>query len=179
MNKKRFLRILSGKLQSLSRDDRREILDFYEEYFVEKGNEGLSEQDICSSLGNVNEIARKALTELGYPYNELNVRNSGFTATKFILAVLLIFFNLIFIVGPVVGILGALFGLLAGGLGIAVGSFGVFLTDMAVIDKLSFLGLMLSGGLLLLALMSYLSYGFCVLLKRYILWNIRVIKEAN
>lgn len=179
MNKNKFLRILNGKLQTLSKDDRKEILEFYEEYFVEKTSEGLSEQEICESLGDLNDIAKKAVTELGYTYDELNVRNTGFTGTKLILTILLLMFNLVFVVGLVGGLIGGLAGLFAGAMGMLVGSFGVFVTDMPVIDKLSLLALTFSGGILLLALTSYLSYWFFILLKRYTLWNIRVVKEAN
>lgn|GEM_PF-6258326 len=59
MNKKEFIDKLSSSLSSLSQDDKRSILNDFEEHFNVGLSQGRTEEDIAASLGDPVEIARE------------------------------------------------------------------------------------------------------------------------
>ncbi|XMB86472.1 DUF1700 domain-containing protein [Mycoplasmatota bacterium WC44] len=65
MNKNQFLNSLKRHLSPLNRDERSEIIAFYEDRFNNAIYEGKSEQDIINELETPEEIAKNVLNEYG------------------------------------------------------------------------------------------------------------------
>jgi uncharacterized membrane protein len=63
MNKKSFEKQLSERLGALSIDEHQRILDYYNELYHEKAEQGLSESDIINSFGSIDEIVAETLAE--------------------------------------------------------------------------------------------------------------------
>jgi uncharacterized membrane protein len=64
MNKKQFMQELKDNLIGLSEDDRKEIIEDYEEHFELGKKNKRKESKIAKSLGNPKEIAKEAMEEL-------------------------------------------------------------------------------------------------------------------
>lgn len=76
--KERFMNRLESYLSTLSEEERREILDFYEERFhTGKLYEGKSEEEIVSELEAPEDIARNVLREYGKPFDARAHYNTG------------------------------------------------------------------------------------------------------
>ncbi len=63
MTKQVFLNELSAALHTLSRDERYRTLSYYDELIDDRMEDGQSEEDAVSSLGNPTEVAREILGE--------------------------------------------------------------------------------------------------------------------
>ena len=61
MNKKEFLRSLSGSLRGMPRGERAQSLEYYGEMIQDRMEEGLSEEAAVACLGSADEIARQIL----------------------------------------------------------------------------------------------------------------------
>ena len=59
MNKKEFLRSLSGSLRGMPRAERAQSLEYYGEMIQDRMEEGLSEEEAVACLGSVDEIVRQ------------------------------------------------------------------------------------------------------------------------
>ncbi|MFP4078359.1 MAG: DUF4097 family beta strand repeat-containing protein [Candidatus Izemoplasmataceae bacterium] len=76
--KERFMNQLEMYLQALSEEERREILDFYEErFYTGKLYEGKSEAEIVSELESPEAIARNVLKEYGKPFDSRTYKTQG------------------------------------------------------------------------------------------------------
>ena len=65
MNKREFLRSLSGSLRGMSRRERAQSLEYYGEMIQDRMEEGLSEEEAVARLGSADEIARQILESNG------------------------------------------------------------------------------------------------------------------
>ena len=65
MNKKEFLRSLSGSLRGMSRAERAKSLEYCAEMIQDHMEEGLSEEEAVARLGSADEIARQILESGG------------------------------------------------------------------------------------------------------------------
>ena len=65
MNKKEFLRSLSGSLRRMSRVERAKSLEYCAEMIQDHMEEGLSEEEAVARLGSADEIARQILESGG------------------------------------------------------------------------------------------------------------------
>ena len=65
MNKKEFLRSLSGSLRGMSRAERAKSLEYCAEMIQDHMEEGLSEEEAVARLGSAEEIARQILESGG------------------------------------------------------------------------------------------------------------------
>jgi uncharacterized membrane protein len=65
MDKQAFLGQLERSLSFLSKEEREERLDFYEEMIDDRMEEGLSETETVASLGSMEEILGKLILERG------------------------------------------------------------------------------------------------------------------
>ncbi|MCI9233321.1 MAG: DUF1700 domain-containing protein [Bacilli bacterium] len=61
MNKKKFLKILEEKLQILSEEERKDILNEYKDTIEEKIRHGSSEEEAVADFGSVEELSREIL----------------------------------------------------------------------------------------------------------------------
>ena len=83
MNREQFMNQLGGLLSSLSEEERREALDYYENYFEDAGPE--REQDVIGELGSPEQVAKEILSGYGrdtdsgeMPVKEKHVKKSFF-----------------------------------------------------------------------------------------------------
>lgn len=176
MNRDVFLKELERELKELSIEDRREILHFYEEYFHEASIEkNMTEEEIIRELGTPMEIAGKAKEELldvhEVQKNTFDYKVQNSPSAKIFISIMIILFNLIFVVGPYFGILGGLIGLLGGGVGLVVEGFRhLFRTEYL------FSILFSSGGVLLTMTAYYLSKLYIKGTVKYLNWLGNLIK---
>ncbi len=68
MNKKEYLDQLRNELSRLPKDERDAAVSYYEEFFIEAGDE--DEQAVITRLGNVSELAKAILIENGIDPNQ-------------------------------------------------------------------------------------------------------------
>jgi uncharacterized membrane protein len=119
-----------------------------------------------------------------------NVKQQPIIA-PFIVASALLLFNLIFVAGPYVGLLGTLIGLFAAAFAVTISGLAMALAFLFapffpefinVMDSFSTVTMLSIGvgttalGLLFIIGVCYLSKYFYLLTKKYIKWNIKVIK---
>lgn len=103
MNKEEFLAELKRRLNSLSDEERNDILRDMEEYFYEAKSRGLSEQEVTAKLGSPKKLAETIVAEA--KVKRINTAStipgkiSAFFAALFAI-ILLTPFNLIFVLIP-------------------------------------------------------------------------------
>lgn len=203
MKKKEFLEELDKILTQKNYPEKEDVLKDFEEHFVIGQEEGKSEEEIAKLLGRPKEIAEQFKEEIEeenskktatvkseVPEDNNQTKKENDSATKLILAICLIFFNLVFVLGIVGGIFGALVGFIAGFIAIAVagiglvvvGILGLILGSVIVPTSLMALTLMFSGigttalGILATMATVWISIQFFKLLIKYCQWNVKVIK---
>lgn len=204
MNKEHFMIELKLSLRDLSENDRQDVMSDYIEHFENGLAQGKSEEQIAKELGNPKQIAKEILAMYGIEakqqgpefsqgdwvafethqsFQETNYlpkeNHDGFLK-RLMKGTALFFFNLIFILAPVLTILGFL---LAGWI-IAItfsllplAGIYMLITAFSTIALFQFaLTIVFCGvGLLLIALGYPLTLLFAKLIKRYVLWNIYVV----
>lgn len=229
MTKVQFMTILSNGIASLTILERQEILSDYEEHFRQGATNGMTEREICDSLGDPASIARDYLDEAaqrprvvptpnvnlnkddaqqqappyaGYQvppnagqqgtYGQQNWQNAGpqprpmppprqgnSAGTQFILTLLLIFVNLIFVIPILLGVFVALIGCFGAGIAIIVAG---ILVIAALIHGYIYAvaGLaVLCLGLLVCIGMGALIGLFFKGIGAYARWNVRAVKGGN
>lgn len=132
MVKNEFFRNLSHLLRELPKKERDEILADLEEHFTIGFNEGKTEEEMIQELGDPKDIANAELAD----YHATNpIKPTAVTSAtrSFLLAMVLIFFNLIIVLGPLLGIFFGYIGLWFGAV------------SMVASPLLSFLSLVQSG----------------------------------
>src|SRR5690625_6688257 len=105
VNKEQFLRRLDQSLKRLPADERRDIIQDFEEHFIFGLEEGKPEEEIAASLGSPDKIAKELLAS----YHLEKVEATATTGNMFraVWAVIgLGFFNLVIVVGPFIEIAG-------------------------------------------------------------------------
>lgn len=105
MNKDQFLKQLDSLLKRLSLDERRDILQDYEEYFAIGIEQGKSEEEIAASLGAPHQIAKELLASYHLEKAEKSMTTGNIL--RAIWAVIgLGFFNLVIVSGPFFALVG-------------------------------------------------------------------------
>lgn len=116
MNKETFLKQLDSSLTKLSQDDRRDIIQDYEEYFTIGLKEGKTEEQMATALGSPSQIAKELMAT--YHLNKVENTASAGNIMRAVWAVIgLGFFNLVIVLGPFI----ALVGIVLGGWALSVG----------------------------------------------------------
>lgn len=115
MNKKQFLQQLDDSLQKLPHDERRDILQDYEEYFAIGLEEGKTEEEIAVSLGSPRQLGKELAAS-----HQVEKAHTTATAGNVMRAVWAViglgFFNLVIVLGPFIALTGVLAaGWVAGG----------------------------------------------------------------
>lgn len=64
MNKDEFLAELEGRLSGLPEDDIRERIDFYREMIEDHVEDGISEEEAVSEIGDVDQIVEQIMSEI-------------------------------------------------------------------------------------------------------------------
>lgn len=110
MNKREFLAELASALQRIPEGERQDIVRDYEEYFADAAHAGRTDAEVIATLGQPAHIAKQLIAD-----HHLSRAQSNLTLASFLKATLavvsLTFFNLVFILGPLIGAIGFLFGL--------------------------------------------------------------------
>lgn len=109
MNKQQFLQELTEGLKGIPDVERLDIIRDYEEYFLVGMEKGKTEAQIIAGLGSAKQIAK----ELRATYHLEAVREKPNVKNLFRAAIALIsltVFNLIFVLGPLLGLIGLLIG---------------------------------------------------------------------
>lgn len=189
MNRDEYLDLLKLYLKDLPSDEIDDILLDYEEHFRIGISKGKSEEEISKELGSPKDIAQNyqgvslEVNSSQIPYNESPKDNSR----KFLIGLLLIFFNLIIVLGPFMAGVGILitfyltaFTFVVGGAALILG-FPVMLflpsTQLHFLTTIS-IGIGLIGlGILVIILLLNLTKLLFKLLIRYFNWNIDLINK--
>lgn len=182
MNQEQFLKELSILLQHLPAEEREDILYDYKEHFAIGLADGKSEEEICRNLGSPKLIVKELQTinKIDLGKNEPTARNP---VTAVLAAIGLCFFNLIFVLGPVVGIFSAVLGFFASAI-VMIFAPLLKLLDIVINSDTTLSDIFVSliacgvGILLLLGLIPATKWLWKVLLS-YLNWNIRVIKGVK
>lgn len=131
MNKKEFLHILEISLSDFDDEEKKEILYDYEEHFRIGEESGKSEYELIKELGDPNKIANQYRTSNKNENNDVprdKIEKDRPTIVSVIVGsalLLLLLFNLIFILGPYIGIAASIIGLFAAAIGIIIGGIGM------------------------------------------------------
>lgn len=178
MNKETFLKQLDSSLTKLSQDDRRDIIQDYEEYFTIGLKEGKTEEQIAAALGLPSQIAKELMAT--YHLDKVEKTASAGNIMRAAWAVIgLGFFNLVIVLGPFIGLIGIVLGGWAISVGFILsplgalmnavwGSFRLF--DLFVSLALCGIGIFVGIGMFLAT--KALSKGFI----RYLQFNVSLVK---
>ncbi len=192
MSKKRFMNELKRNLRGLSKEDRDEIVEDYEEHFEVGKKKKRKESEIAKSLGNPKQIAKQAKVELLVSKAEEDKSAKNILRVVFA-TISLSFFNLVFVVGIFFALLSVIIALFATGFAVAVSGIviifsGVFyptFSQFSFYFSISPLAIIFAGiavtalGILLLIGTLYIGKGFYVITIKYVKLNIKIIKGKS
>ncbi len=187
MDKKQFMKEFERNLKGVSREDRKEIIEDYEEHFSIGKKKGRKEAEIAKSLGNPKSLAKQAKMELLVTKAE-EEKSMGNIMRVVFATIGMSFFNLVFVVGIFFGLLAVVISLFATGFAITVS--GLALMVFAFFPTVEFFYMpafnhiaMFFGGISIASLgllftigAYYVGKGFYVLTIKYVKLNIRVIR---
>ena len=173
MNKQEFMRKLGKSISGLPETDKQELLADYEEHFQNAIADGKTEEEIARRLGNPNQIGRGMELEglLGDGQTEgrgKRIIRALFASTS------LGFFNVLFIVGPYAALVGGMIGLWAGAGALALSGVATILA-LIVAPLFPSIGVSALGVLAVIG-MSKLTKLFFEMTRRYVLFNLRIVK---
>ncbi len=180
MSKAEFLRHLDRALKRLSDQERKEVLQDFDEHFEMGKLEGKTEFDIAEGLGSPKQIAKELLAS-----HHIEKVGTSMTAGNLMRAIWAViglgFFNLVIVLGPLAAIVGVIIGFWAVSTGFVLSPF-VFLVDLVLAPEsanwfsffasLALCGLGILIGLGLFALTKWLVKGFI----RYLQFNVNLVR---
>jgi uncharacterized membrane protein len=180
MNKNEFLNKLDKSLNNLPYEERKDIIEDFQEHFEIGKTENKSDKEIVSALGSPNQIAKEILAN--YYLEKIEKTSSTKNIFSAIWAVIgLGFFNLVIVAGPLIAIAAII---LSGW--IAGGAFTIspllFLINLIIFPgQFNYLDLFssiaLTGvGLLLIIGMYYVTYWSQKIFIQYLKFNVRMVK---
>lgn len=108
MNKEQFLKQLDSSLKRLSPNERKDILQDYEEHFAVGLEAGKTEEEIAASLGLPNQIAKELLALYHLEKVETAATTGNIMRAAWA-AIGLSFFNLVIVFGPFIALVGVIF----------------------------------------------------------------------
>lgn len=178
MNKNDFLRRLDRELSVLDKNERKELLDFYEERFYSgKIYEHKTEQEIIADLESPEVIARNILSEYGVSPKHVKSKEERYSGIETSSLLILIIFDVLVATWLIPSLFSAAFAILGSLLsyiGVVPLLFGNP-TDMDVYFFLLLTGiyfLLFLFGLLVLDLSIYVT-------KKVAVWHMNVFKLKN
>ena len=190
MNKKEFIENLRFLLSSLSENEIEDIIYDYEEHFTIGIEEGKSQEQIVSELGELSAIASQYLPKEKLGKSVKPDKNNNLVR-GFAVGSALFFFNLIVVLGPYIGVVGALIGFYAGSIAVFASGFATVISSFVFPFKLSAIGfgtyfpVILFAGIGLIAMGALWFIGNMMLTKllfklsvRYLRWNVNIIKGS-
>ena len=195
MNKTQFMEQLKSGLKGYDQQEVADIIADYTEHFESAAQNGQSEEEVCQNLGSPAALAKAYKME-----NLLNKAKNSKNPADLLRAVLvfvtLSFFNLIFVMFPMLALLLvlieawalSLIATVVGLIGMAAPFFAPFVDEQVMEVEMTFLNYLvifllgtgiLALGILLVILLWRLSKWLIRLLIKYIEANIRLIKTGN
>lgn len=211
MSREEFLKTLELSLKDFTEEERKDILYDYEEHFRIGTESGKTDEELINELGNPENIANQYRTNNTYEkviVNETTEHTEPEELPKYkeykttaenvsisaIAAISLIFFNLVFILGPFLGLAGALAGLFAAAIGLTLGGAGLTLGPVFY-PLFNYFGnlpanfpydLSILFGIGTTALGVLFFIGDCYIAKyffkgtaKYVSWNLNIIKRKG
>jgi len=180
MTKYNFLNELERRLAKLPEEDRREIMQDYEEHFEFAVEAGKSDEAVIESLGSPEKIAKEVAAE--YHVELARETKDVSHAFKAVLAVgALGFFNLVFVLGPAIAIGSVIFAFTVAGAAFVVSP--VLLLFFSAVGLQTFtwhellLSLAASGFGIFMSMAAYYMTNWAIgLMNRYLAFNLRLIK---
>lgn len=176
MNEELFLQQLSIQLKNLPEEDVAEIIADYEDYFAKARANGLSDKEAIENLGTPRDIVQDILA------TRKSEASSQTNSRSVFLAIALILFNVMIVLGPAIGLIGAFFGLLVGVVAFIIAPIFTIVKVVVFNGALfeMFVSFFLCGiGVLIV---PYFKLGAEVgydLLRKYYRWNIAIVKGEN
>lgn len=180
MDREQFLKRLGKSLKRLSSDERRDIIQDFEEHFVFGLEEGKTEEKIAASLGSPNQIAKELLAS--YHMEKVEATASTGNIFRAVWAVIgLGFFNLVIVLGPFIALAGVAFAGWASGIAFIVSPLLVLVNAVIYPETFAlfdlFLSIMLSGlGLFIAIGMFFATRGLSNGFVRYLQFNVKLVK---
>lgn len=189
MTKNEFIQTLKESLGNIPKGEKNDILYDYEEHFQIGFQNGKTEEEISSQLGNPRVIAKSYTASATVERAVENSTSKNVWKAVFA-AITLSFFNLIVVLGPFIALIGVLISLYAASFAMVAAGFcsifGIMLmpftnTNMVVgIPPVA--GIFLGIGVACLGLLffignCYLTRQFYKLTARYLKWNIQVVRK--
>lgn len=180
MNKEQFLQKLDQSLKRLPTDERRDIIQDFEEHFIFGLEEGKPEEEIAASLGSPDKIAKELLAS--HHLEKVEATATTGNILRAVWAVIgLGFFNLVIVLGPFIALAGIV---MAGWISAAAFILSPFLVLFnAVIYPATFaffdifFSMILAGlGLFIAIGMFFVTRGFIKGFIRYLQFNVKLVK---
>lgn len=183
MNKREFLNELASQLKKVPEHDRKEMLSDFEEHFELGMTNEKSEEEIAKDLGNPKLIAKDLLVD--YMVSQAETDQSVKSMFQAVIATIsLSFFNIIFLLGPIVAVIGVYLALSASAITLTLSPLVLIIslifygpTDIVVEF---FMGLILcSLGVLMSIAMIYVGKFLYKMILKYVKFNIRIVKGGK
>lgn len=178
MTKEHFLKQLETSLSRLSLEERKDILQDYEEYFAIGNEEGKSEESISASLGNPKQIAKELLAS--YHIDQVEQATSAGNIMRAVWAVVgLGFFNLVIVLGPLMALVGVVIAGWVSSVAFVLAPLGIFFNlvrgDFRFFDL--FFSLALCGiGIFIAMGMFIATKALTKVFIRYLKFNVSLVK---
>ncbi len=177
MDKKTFLHNLASKLSHISKSERDDIINYYNELIEDKiEREGLSEEIVVSELGSIDEIVKrvaKDISDTRIHYDEAEeVKENKNDKVKSVILFVVCLIGLLMSISLLISVFASLIGLVVSGIGLFV----VGLVNLGV-DYLSAL-YEIGSGLILLGLSIIVIPLIIKGLKALIKWLVPTLKKC-
>lgn len=194
MNRIEFISNLRFNLQGTNSSEVEDILSDYEEHFDIGLSKGKTEEEISKELGDPKDIAKSYRSTYDTPYNERTDRDINRDINReptnnILMILLVIFVNLVVVLGPYFAILGVILSFFVAGLSIAFSGvalmFGIpfnfihYISNPSLLTSISFGIGLLALGILGVILTIFLAKWFYGLTIKYIKWNISIIEKGG
>ncbi len=178
MNKLDFLRRLDKELSVLDRQERREILGFYEERFY-NGTiyENKTEEEVIAELERPEVIARNVLAEYGVSPTYVKTKEERYTNISTFKVIMLLAFDVLIATSVIPALYGAAIAIL-GSTFSYISTWGLMIGAQSTVDEFVFA--FLTGGYILLFLFGLVVLEAALWATRTIVkWHLNVFKFKN
>ncbi|WP_430786882.1 HAAS signaling domain-containing protein [Virgibacillus flavescens] len=180
MNSKQFINELESALKGLPDAERQDILRDFQEHFTMGLAEGKTEEQIASSLGSPQHIAKELRAT--HHVEKMEATASTGNILRAVWAVIgLGFFNLVIVLGPLIALASIVFAGWVSGFAFVVSPVLVVIEALFFPSTFEwfelFFSIMLTGaGLLLLIGLFYATKALINLFIRYLKYNVSLVK---
>jgi len=178
MNKLDFLRRLDKELAVLDKEERREILAFYEErFYTGTIYENKTEEEVIAELERPEVIARNVLEEYGVSPKFVKKTEERYSNLDVTQVVMLIVFDVIIASWIIPTLFSVAFSIFGASFSY-IGTFGLLLGERTTVDEFVFA--FLTAGYILLFLFGIVVLGAAIYVtKKIVIWHLNVFKFRN